>query len=175
MIDFLFIFVVLVSEFDPTQTVDVSSTPLTHDLIALCVGTICIVLVILLLAVCKWSRCLCLKRNHDNYGQTEGFSSVIQPNTSTPHSFSQRHRSQNQQFSPCDRPGHSSQQISTTRNGFLSPPQLFNNEHHSNDVKLPRVTITKLSVQSSQQLVPRLSINPQASGSSITHSTYNNF
>jgi hypothetical protein len=55
---------------------------------------------------------------------------------------------------------------------LLSPPQPFYNEYRLNDVKGSRITITTLPPQPSQQRVPRLSVSPQVSGSSITHSTY---
>ncbi len=160
------------SEFDPSQSLDTSPPPLTRDFIGLCIGILCVIAVVLLVAICKWSRCLCLKRNHDNYEQTGDLSSVIQPNTSTPHSHLQRHHNQNQRLSSCDRPDIGYRQISTTRDGLLSPPQPFYNEYRLNDVKGSRITITTLPPQPSQQRVPRLSVSPQVSGSSITHSTY---
>ena len=160
------------SEFDPSQTVDSSQSPITRDFIGLCIGILSVVLVILIVAVCKWSRCLCLKRNHDNDEQNEGFSSIIQPTTSTPYHHSRRHHNQYQRPSACDRAGDDYRHISSTRGGLLSPPPPPYNEYRLNNIKVPRVTITTLPVQPSQQLVPRLSISPQVSGSSITRSTY---
>jgi hypothetical protein len=160
-----------VSEFDPSQTLESSPTPLTRDFVGLCIGILSVILVILTVAVCKWSRCLCLKRNHDHDEQNEGLSSVIGPTTSTPYHNSRRHR-QSQRPSSCDRVGDVYRHVNNTRNGLLSPPPPSYNGYRLNDVKAPRVTITTLPVQPSQQLVPRLSISPQVSGSSITRSSY---
>jgi hypothetical protein len=160
-----------VSEFNPSQALDSSSTPLKLDFIGLCIGVLSVILVILIVAVCKWSSCLCLKQNHNNYDQNGNLTSVIQPNTSTPYHNQQRHRRQNQGLSSCDYPGNVHPPVSTTRDGLLSPQTSYNG-CRPNDVKLSRVTITTLPVQTSQQLVPRLSISPQVSSSSITRNTY---
>jgi len=160
-----------VSDFDLSQTLDSSSTPLTLDFIGLCIGVLTVILVILIVAVCKWSNCLCLKRNPNNNDQNEALTSVIQPSTSTPYHNHQRFRSQNQRLSSCDHPGNVHPSTSTTRDGLLSP-QTCCNGYHPNDVKVSRVTIRTLPIQTSQQLVPRLSISPQVSSSSITHNTY---
>jgi len=160
-----------VSEFDLSQTLDSSSTPLTLDFIGLCIGVLSVILVILIVAVCKWSRCLCLKQNHNHYDQNGDLTSVIQPNTSTPYHNHQRHRSQNQRLSSCHHPGNVHPPVSTTRDGLLSPQTSYNGSH-PNDVKASRVTIRTLPIQNSQQLVPRLSISSQVSNSSITHNVY---
>jgi hypothetical protein len=170
-----------VSDFDQSEALDSSPTPLTRDFIGLCIGILSVVLVILIVAICKWSRCLCLKRQNDTDEQNEVFSSILQHNASTPHPHSRNHRSQNRQqqqqsqqrSSSCDqRPGYIYRHISNTRDDYISPSQQGNNGYRLNDIKVPRVTITTLPVQPTQQLVPRLSISPQVSGSSITRSTY---
>jgi len=160
-----------VSEFDPSQALDSSPTPLALDFIGLCIGVLSVILVILLVAVCKWSRCLGLKQNHNNYDQNGDLTSVIQPNTSIPYHNQQRHHNQNQQLSSCDHPGNVHPPVSTTRDGLLSPQTSYNG-CRPNDVKLSRVTITTLPIQTSQQLVPRVSISSQVSSSSITRNTY---
>jgi hypothetical protein len=166
-----------VSDDNQSETLDSSPTPLTRDFIGLCIGILSVVLVILIVAICKWSRCLCLKRSNDNEEPNEVFSSILQHNTSTPHPHSRHYQNQNhrQQQRPtsCDqRPGNVYRHISNTRNDLISPLQSNNNGYRLNDIKVPRVTITTLPVQPTQQLVPRLSISPQVSGSSITRSTY---
>ncbi len=169
-------------DFDQSETLDSTPTPLTRDFIGLCIGILSVVLVILIVAICKWSRCLCLKRQTVNDEQNEVFSSILQHNTSTPHPYSRHHRShyrqqqpqqQQQRSSSCDqRPGNVYRHISNTRDDYISPSQGGYNGYRLNDIKVPRVTITTLPVQPTQQLVPRLSISPQVSGSSITRSTY---
>ncbi len=160
------------SEFDSSQTLEASPKPLTRDFVGLCIGILAVILVILIVAVCKWSRCLCLKQNHNNYDQTEGLTSVMHSNILPLHPNRQFHGNQNQRLSPCDHPGNGYPSISTTRDGLLTSPQPSYNVYRSQDVKVPRITITTLPVQPSQQLVPRLSISPQVSNSSITRSTY---
>ena len=164
------------SDFEKSETLDLSPTPLTRDFIGLCIGILSVVLVILIVAICKWSRCLCLKSHHDNDDHNEVFSSILQHNTSTPHPQLRHNRNNNyrqQRSSSCDqRPGYVYRHISNTRDDYISPSQYGNNGYRLNDIKVPRVTITTLPVQPTQQLVPRLSISPQVSGSSITHSTY---
>jgi hypothetical protein len=168
-----------VTDVDQPEPLDSSPTPLTRDFIGLCIGILSVVLVILIVAICKWSRCLCLKRSNDNDNPNEVFSSILQHNASTPHPQSRYQRDHNrrhQRSSSCDqRPGHIYRSISNTRDDYISPSQLGhynNNGYRLNDIKVPRVTITTLPVQPTQQLVPRLSISPQVSGSSITRSTY---
>jgi hypothetical protein len=158
-----------VSDVDQSETLDSSPTLLTRDFIGLCIGILSVVIVILIVAICKWSRCLCLKSHNGIDDQNEVFSSILQHNASTPHPHARRsynhnhHQPQEQRSSSCDhRPGNIYRHISNTRN----------NGYRLNDLKVPRVTITTLPVQPSQQLVPRLSISPQVSGSSITRSTY---
>jgi hypothetical protein len=160
-----------VFEFDASQTLDSSPAPLTRDFIGLCMGVLFVILVVLTVVICKWSRCLCLKKNHNNYNQNENLSSVIPQNITTPHLHRQHHRSQNQRLSSCNHPGNVYPHISTTRDGLLSSPQPSSNGYRPHNVKISRVTTTTLQVQTSQQLVPRLSISPQVSGSSITRST----
>jgi hypothetical protein len=159
-----------VTEFDSLQqTLHSHPEPLTRDLIGLCIAILSIVLVIVIVAVCKWSRCLCLKQNHRDYDQAEGLTSVIYHNTSTSR---QRRRDQNQRLSSCNHPGNVYPAMSRTRDGLLSSSQLTYNENQRHDLKVPRAMITILSVLPSQQLVPRLSISPQVSSSSITPSSY---
>jgi len=168
------------SDFDQSETVDSSPTPLTRDFIGLCIGILSVVLVILIVAICKWSRCVCLKRQNDNDDQNDVFSSILQHNASTPYPHSRNSRNRHQQrsqhrSSSCDqRPGNIYRHISNTRDDLISSSssQIGNNGYRLNDIKVPRVTITTLPVQPNQQLVPRLSISPQVSGSSIAHSTY---
>jgi hypothetical protein len=175
----------LVSNFEQSETLESSPTPLTRDFIGLCIGILSVVLVILVVAICKWSRCLCLRHQQDNDDPNEVFSSILQHNTSTPHRQSRRQHNQShyrqeqesqlqhQRSSSCDhRPGNIYRHISETRNELMSSSQPSHNAYRLNDVKVPRVTITTLPVQPSQQLVPRLSISPQVSGSSITRSSY---
>ncbi len=166
------------SDVDQSEPFDSNPAPLTRDFIGLCIGILSVVLVILIVAICKWSRCRCLKRSNDNDNPNEVFSSILQHNTSTPHPQSRHNRDNNrrQRSSSCDqRPGNIYRPISNTRDDYISPAQMgqYNtNGYRLNDIKVPRVTITTLPVQPTQQLVPRLSISPQVSGSSITHSTY---
>jgi hypothetical protein len=168
-----------VSDFDQSATLDSNPTPLTRDFIGLCIGILSVVLVILIVAICKWSRCLCLKRSNDNDEPNEVFSSILQHNASTPHPHTRHNRNHNHRelrSSSCDqRPGNIYRHISNTRDDLILPSQTGNNNNNGyrlNDIKVPRVTITTLPVQPTQQLVPRLSISPQVSGSSITRSTY---
>ena len=168
------------ADFEQSETLDSSPTLLTRDFIGLCIGILCVVIVILIVAICKWSRCLCLKSHHDNDEQNDVFSSILQHNASTPHThtrsqYNHNHHQPQQQrtSSSCDhRPGNIYRHISNTRNDLTSSVQPSTNGYRLNDVKVPRVTITTLPVQPSQQLVPRLSISPQVSGSSITRSSY---
>ncbi|CAF0770329.1 unnamed protein product [Rotaria sordida] len=136
-------------------------------------------------SICKWSHCLCLKRHNDNDDQNEVLSSIIQQNTSTSDSNLRRyyqndpyhvHPSQpqpQQQWSSFyhNHPSNVHQHISNARDDFISPLQSGNNRYRLNDIKVPRVTITTLPIQPSQQRVPCLSMSPQISGSSITRST----
>lgn len=150
------------SDFDALHSFDISPTQITRDFVGLCIGILTVVIVILIVAICKWSRCLCLKENSRDDPQSENLSSVMFTDP-TP---SNRHPSQ------CQQTSNPYQYTSTTRDGFLSPPPTHYNGHRPKDVKVPRVTITTLPVQPSQQIVPRLSLSPQVSGSSIAHSTY---
>jgi len=169
-----------VSDFDHSETIDSSPTPLTRDFIGLCIGILSVVLVILTVAICKWSRCVCLKQSNETDEPNEVFNSILQHTTSTPYRQSRSSQSQfrtlqYQRSSSCDqRPSHLNRPVNvTSRDDYISPSQPNNfNAYRLNDIKVPRVTITTLPVQPTQQLVPRLSISPQISGSSITHSTY---
>ncbi|CAF5157086.1 unnamed protein product, partial [Rotaria sp. Silwood1] len=115
---------------------------------------------------------LCFKLNPNNNDQTESVSSVIQSDRSTIHRYSQRPRGQLQRFLSCDHLGDVDRYVCTTRNGLLSPPLPSYNRCHSNKVNLTDVTNTSLSVKSNQRVVPRLSINPKVSNSSITDSVF---
>ncbi|CAF3473896.1 unnamed protein product [Rotaria socialis] len=182
---------VSVSDFDQSEILDISPTLLTRDFIGLCIGILSVVLVILVVVICKWSRCLCLKHNYDSDDQHEVLSSILQQTASTSDSQSRRHcqnnrysrhslpsppppsRSLHNQWSASSslyysRPGSVYRQISNGRYDFIPPMEIGNNQYRINDVKVPRITITTLPIQPSQQLVPRLSISPQGSGSSIT-------
>lgn len=150
------------TDFDALHSLDISPTQITRDFVGLSIGILTVVIVILVIAICKWSRCLCLKSKSRDDQQNENLSSLIFTDP-TP---SNRHPSQ------CQQTSNPYQYTSTTRDGFLSPPPANFNGHRTNDVKLPHITITTLPVQPSQQIVPRLSISPQVSGSSIAHSTY---
>jgi hypothetical protein len=168
-----------VSDYDQSPILDVSPTPLTRDFIGLCIGILTVVLVILIVAICKWSRCQCSKHSNDVDDHNQVFSSILQQNTSTPHAHSrhqqqrQRQQQHQQRSSSCDqRPGSVYQPVSHHRDELISPVQATSNNYRLTDIKVPRVTITTLPVQPSQQLVPRLSISPQVSSSSITRSTY---
>ncbi|CAF1347098.1 unnamed protein product [Adineta steineri] len=176
-----------VSDFDQSETLETSPTVLTRDFVGLCIGILTVVIVIFIVAICKWSRCLCLKRHIENDEQNEVFSSILQHNASTPHPHSRHQQNYNhhqqsqlqvqqqqQRSSSCDhRPDRIYRHISNNRNdNIISPVQSTNNAYRLNDIKVPRVTITTLPVQPTQQLVPRLSISPQVSGSSIARSTY---
>lgn len=160
------------SEFDPlrTQFEDSSPTPLTRDIIGLCIGVLSIVLLILIIAICKWSRCECLKQYRHNMDQHEDLTSVILPNSTVPYSYRQHNHNRNQRISTCNHSRNVHPTVITTRNGLLSSPPPFCNGARPHDTKVSHVTITSFSVQTSQQLVPRLSLSPQISGSSITHS-----
>jgi len=161
-----------VAEFDPLrQTLDSHPEPSTRDFIGLCIGILSVVLLILIIVICKWSRCACLKQNHHVHDQTEGLTSVIDQNTLAFRPSRQRRRDQNQRSSSCDHLGNAYPSTNRTRDVSLSSPQTNCNGYQPRDLKAPRVTITTLSIQPSQQLVPRLSISPQVSDSSIIHST----
>ncbi|CAF1669079.1 unnamed protein product, partial [Adineta ricciae] len=169
----------LVYNSDQSETLESSPTPLTRDFIGLCIGILSVVIVILIVAICKWSRCRCMKRFDDTDDNHGVFSSILQHNASTPHGNARRqynynHHQQDQHLSSCDhRPDNIYRHISNSRVDTISPVQATNNNgYRLNDVKVPRVTITTLPVQPTQQLVPRLSISPQVSGSSITRSSY---
>lgn len=153
----------VVSEFDSLQALDSTSTPITRDFIGLCIGILTVVLVILIVAICKWSRCLCLKGNPRGDLPDEGLISVVH---SRPHHH-QQHRP-----SSCSRSGNTQQYARSHRDGLLSPPQPTFNGGRCMDVKVPRVKITTLAVQPCQQLVPRLSMSPQDSSSSIARSSF---
>ena len=171
---------------DQLEVLDSNPTPLTRDFIGLCIGILSVVLVILIVAICKWSRCLCLRGSNESDHPNEVFSSILQHHTSTPYAQSRHHRDPNrraqrihhQRSSSCDqRPGYVYRPVTVTRDDYISPPQFGNNNTNNgyrlNDIKVPRVTITTLPVQPTQQLVPRLSISPSvSSGSSIARSTY---
>ena len=170
----------LVSDSDQSPLLDSSPTPLTRDFIGLCIGILSVVLVVLIVAICKWSRCHCLKQPHDHDDHNDIFSSVLQQNASTPHGHPRRHPSDNRRQRPsqhrsssCDqRPGSVYQPVSTGRDDLISPVAPSSNAYRLQEIKVPRVTITALPVQPTQQLVPRLSISPQVSGSSIARSSY---
>lgn len=170
---------------DQLEVLESNSSPITRDFIGLCIGILSVVLVILIVAICKWSRCLCLKGSNDSDNPNEVFSSILQHHTSTPYSQSRQARDRNhrslrihhQRSSSCDqRPGNIYRPVvNRSRDDYISPTQFGNNNNNGyrlNDIKVPRVTITTLPVQPTQQLVPRLSISPQVSGSSIARSTY---
>ena len=173
-------FLCLVSDSDQSPILDSSPTPLTRDFIGLCIGILSVVLVILIVAICKWSRCHCLKQSHAYDDQNDIFSSVLQQNASTPHGQPQRQpndqrrpRPSHHRSSSCDqRPGSIYQPVGRARDDLISPVQAASNAYRLQEIKVPRVTITTLPVQPTQQLVPRLSISPQVSGSSIARSSY---
>lgn len=147
---------------------DSAPSPITRDFIGLCIGILSVVIVILTVAICKWSRCQCLNANHHDNDQTESLTSVIDHNTAPVVRRPSRQRS-----SSCDRLDNDQSNRNRTRDGLLSSPQrTYNGTAPARDIKVPRVTITALSVQPSQQMVPRLSISPQVSNSSTTQSTY---
>ncbi|CAF2414343.1 unnamed protein product [Rotaria sp. Silwood2] len=168
---------------------DISPTLLTRDFIGLCIGILSVVLVILVVAICKWSRCLCLKHHNGNDDQNEAFSSILQPNISTSDLNLRRHyqnnryhvhppppppqQQQQQQLSSLyqSHPGSIYQHINNAGDDFISPLQSSNSRYRLSDTKVPRFTITTLPIQPSQQRVPCLSMSPQISGSSITRST----
>lgn len=166
--------------FEPTS--DTAPSPLTRDFIGLCIGILSVVLVILTVAICKWSRFRCLNPNRHDYDQTESLTSVVDHNTAAPAAAAvarpsrQRHRNPTEhRSSSCDRQGNvRSNNNNRTRDGLLSSPQPTYSGYPPapRDLKVPRVTITALSVQPSQQMVPRLSVSPQVSNSSTTQSTY---
>lgn len=168
------------SDSDQSETLDSSPTPLTRDFIGLCIGILSVVLVVLIVAICKWSRCLCLKRQNDHDDPNEVLTSILHhPTSSTPHRQSRQIRSNSRSYqqrsSSCDqRPSYVYQPINTmtTRDDYIPPSNNRNSGYRLNDIKVPRVTITTLPVQPTQQLVPRNSISPQISGSSITRSSY---
>lgn len=169
-----------VSDFDSIHLSDGSQTPVTRDFIALCIGILTIVIVILLIALCKWSRCLCLKENLDEDLESGSFStmntSVNGRSSSRSSSNHQRHHHRHHHHhhsSGCQTCSNDQNRYqTTTRSGLLSPPSPFNYGHNnSHDFKLPRVTITVAPTLNSQQLVPRLSISPQSSTSSINQNT----
>lgn len=158
------------SKLDDLQIEDQSPTSLTRDVIGLCIGVLSVVLLIVIIALFKWSRCICLKQSPNNFGTDEELTSVIQPNITVPYTYRHNNRSQNQRVSSCNHTGNVYPTVSTTRNGLLSSPQRICLGNRPLDAKVSLVTTTSLSVQTSQQLVPRLSISPQMSGSSITRS-----
>ncbi|CAF1036288.1 unnamed protein product [Rotaria sp. Silwood1] len=159
---------------------DTNPRLLTRDFIGLCIGILSVVLVILIVAICKWSHCLCLKRNND---QNEVLSSILQQNISSSDSNVRRHYQNNgypvhlqqrqQQWPPLydNHPSSVYQHIGDSRDDVISSLQAGNSRYRINDIIAPRVTITTLPVQPSQQRVPCLSMSPQISGSSITRST----
>lgn len=156
------------ADFDPfQQAFDSHPEPSTRDFIGLCIGILSVLLAILIIALCKWSRCRCLKRNHHDHDQIEGLTSIVHQNVSTSRPSRQRRRDQNQRPSSCGPPGNTNPSTSRTRNGLLPSSQPNSNGYQPRDLKVPCVTITTLSVQTSQQLVPRRSISPQISDSSI--------
>ena len=130
-------------------------------------------MVILIVVVCKWSRCSFLKRNQEIDNETERLSEIVQQTDPRRSSHSQQRSTSQNRRSSAARPSNlANQYVNTTRHGLLSPPQPAYHGQQSKTTKVPRVTITTLPVQSSQQLVPRLSISPQVSSSSITHNIY---
>ena len=70
---------------DPTPTL------FTRDFIGLCVGVLSMVLVVLVVAICKWSRCLCLKRHATHGNQNQVFPPILQERTLTPDIYLRRH------------------------------------------------------------------------------------
>ncbi|CAF1184413.1 unnamed protein product [Adineta ricciae] len=162
-----------VTEFDILESEDTSSTTLSRDLVGICVGVISVAMVILIVVVCKWSRCSFLKRNQEIDNETERLSEIVQQTDPRRSSHSQQRSTGQNRRSSAARPSNiNNQYVNTTRHGLLSPPQPASHGQQSKTTKVPRVTITTLPVQSSQQLVPRLSISPQVSSSSITHNNY---
>jgi len=154
-----------VSEYDPSkQIVDSTSTFLTRDLIGLFIGIVSVVLVILTVTICKWSRCFHLNENQSHPHEAEGLTSVTSVSSSNVQS-----RNKNQRIPSSDY-GYSS--TKSTKDSVLAKYQSSLNAQPISDTKVPRVTITALTVPSNTQLVPRLSLSPQASGSSISHSSY---
>lgn len=164
------------SDLDSSEpTSDSAPSPLTRDFIGLCIGILSVVLVILTVTICKWSRCQFLNPNRHDYDQTESLTSVVNHNTAPAAGRPSRQRQRNstqQRSSSCDRHGNVRSNNNRTRDGLLSSPQPTYSGYPARDLKVPRVTITALSVQPSQQMVPRLSVSPQVSNSSTTQSTY---
>lgn len=183
------------SDFDQSEIFDISPTLLTRDFIGLCIGIISVILVILIVAICKCSRCLCLKRRSDNTSYNDIRSSILQQTISTSDSDSQRYNRYSRYYHhpiPTSLPGSQQyqrwssttsssyygypssiyRQMSHGRNDLTPSMEIDINRHRLNDIKVPRFTITALPIQPSQQLVPRLSMSPETSGSSITRSSY---
>ncbi|UJR25513.1 hypothetical protein I4U23_006859 [Adineta vaga] len=162
-----------VSDLSIPEVDDSTPTPLTRDFIGLCIGIVAVILVMLIVAIYKWSHCLCLKRNQGSNDPMERLSVIIQENNLRRHSSAQQRRLDPNRRPSANHPSNNGNRyVSSTNHGLLSPPQPIFNGHRLTDVKAPRITITTLPIQSSQQLVPRLSISPQISNSSITHNAY---
>jgi hypothetical protein len=162
-----------VSDFDTSQSLDSSTTPLTRDFIGLCIGILVVVLALLIVALCTWARCLYVKNNDHHDIHNEILSSVIQADVSTSHRYSRsRHHHHHERSSSCHRINNTNPHASSIRDGFLSPPVAQQPYYvcRANDSKGQRGTTKILAVQPCQQLVPRLSISPQESSSSIATS-----
>lgn len=159
----------LVSNIDSSEVEDATPMPLSRDFIGLCIGILSVVVIVMIVALCKWSRCRCLKRNLAGHDPDERFSTLIPPSTPTTHLHSRRPTVQSRRFSsayPAERHANG------TRHSALTPGEHPYGNRRSVDVKAPRVTIKVVPVQSSQQLVPRLSTSPQVSNSSMIHNVY---
>ncbi|CAF4829004.1 unnamed protein product [Rotaria sp. Silwood1] len=145
-----------VSEFDLSESFELPPIPITPDSIGLSIAILSVVFIIFLIAVCKWTRCLCFKLNPNNNDQTESVSSVIQSDRSTIHRYSQRPRGQIQRFLSCDHLGDVDRYVCTARNGLLSPPLPSYNRCHSNKVNLTDVTNTSASSGIGRELAKEL-------------------
>ncbi|CAF0832563.1 unnamed protein product [Didymodactylos carnosus] len=132
---------------------DVSSAIQTKDFIALSIGVISVLLVILVVVICKWSEWSCLKKRNNTHHL------ILPPASSTTATSTPRH---NQESDILRRSFHSVQ-----NHNYRSPPTF-----RLDSIIPPQIPMKMTTLNVQPHVVPRISISPQISGSSLTTQQY---
>ena len=160
------------SDFDSVHLSDGSQTSTTRDFVALCISLVTVALVILVIILCKWSHRLCFNSSSTN--RSENGTTTTVSTLSSRGSGSRPHHNRRRPSATCQNrstdPNHNGINV---RDGFLSPPAPLHYPPYPQETKSARLIVTVVPSQSSQQVVPRLSISPHGSSSSLTRNSYN--
>ncbi|CAF0788776.1 unnamed protein product [Didymodactylos carnosus] len=148
----------LVSTEIPTSTSsaypsdDFSSTIQTKDFIGLTIGIILVLFVILMVVICKWSQCSCLKKRNNAH------HSILPPASTTTTTSTPLHHQESDMLR---------RSFNTAHNQNYSSPRF-----RLDNIVPPQVPLKTATLHIQPHVVPRISISPQVSGSSLTNQQY---